>query len=334
VPFVLAVVAVLLGLSLPDSDGNLVGSSFCTDLQKCAPGVSIAPVCAEGGNCDEVASAAAPSNFEGVIQGDGPQVTAPAFAVIEEPCGGILYSQNAHERRAPASLTKIATAVVAREHASDLSELVDVKIDGAAFSLETDSTVMGLQPGTRMSLRDLLYGLLLPSGNDAAITIAEKIGGDVPTFVAMMNDKAQQLGLKDTHFTNPHGLDDSDHYTSAYDIAMFGRELIRQPSLASIVREKSYQPAWDGPPVWNGNHLVYSYPGTLGIKIGYTDEAQQTIVAAAERDGKRLIVSVLGSQAIYDDAIALFDWAFASDATACAGAAVSEAVAAPAADRP
>ena len=332
VPLVLAALAVVLGLRLPEGDGQLIGSSFCTDLEECAPGLSVAPICAEGGDC-EVASSA-PSDFEGVVGEGGPQVSAPAFAVIEEPCGGVLYSQNAHQRRAPASLTKIATAVVARERAPDLSELVSVTIDGAEFSLETDSTIMGLRPGQQISLRDLLYGLLLPSGNDAAITIAEHIGGDVPSFVAMMNEEVERLGLADTHFSNPHGLDDPEHYTSAYDIAMLGRELIRQPALATIVREKSYQPAWDGSAVWNGNRLVYSYPGALGIKIGYTEEAQQTIVAAAERDGKRLIVSLLGSEAVYDDAIALFEWAFAGEATACDGAAVSEAVAAPAADSP
>jgi D-alanyl-D-alanine carboxypeptidase len=332
VPLLIAVLAVALGLRLPEHGGQLLGSSFCTDLEKCAPGVSISPVCASGSDCETEPSAA--SDEEAAAAEGEAQVTAPSYVVIEEPCGGVLYSQNAHDHRAPASLTKIATALVARERSPDLSAMVTANIDGPAFSLETDSTIMGLQPGQTVSLRDLLYGLLLPSGNDAALTIAEHVGGDVPSFVTMMNEEVKRLGLTDSHFVNPHGLDDPDHYTSAYDIAMLGRELIRQPALATIVREKSYQPAWDGPAVWNGNRLVYSYPGALGIKIGYTDEAQQTIVAAAERDGKRLIVAVLGSESVYDDAISLFESAFADEASACAGATVREPGAAPQAATP
>ena len=104
---------------------------------------------------------------------------------------------------------------------------------------------------------------------------------------------------------------------------MLGRELIRQPELAAIVRATTYQPAWDGPPLWNGNRLVYSYPDSLGVKIGYTDEAQQTIVAAAEREGRRLIISALGSSSIYEDAVALFEWAFASGESVCRESGVS-----------
>ena len=217
---------------------------------------------------------------------------------------------------APASLTKIATALVALERA-DLAETVDVRINGVELSASTDSTVMGLEPGQRMSVRDLLFGLLLPSGNDAAIALAEHVGGDVPAFVDLMNAKVNELGLGDTHFANPHGLDDPDLYTSAFDIAMLGRELIRQPELAAIVRTPTYQPAWDGPPVWNGNRLLNTYPGSIGVKTGFTDEARGTIVAAADRDGRRLVVSVLGSSAIYDDAITLMEWAFTDERSAC-----------------
>ena len=132
-----------------------------------------------------------------------------------------------------------------------------------------------------------------------------------------MNAKVNELGLGDTHFANPHGLDDPDLYTSAFDIAMLGRELIRQPELAAIVRTPTYQPAWDGPPVWNGNRLLNTYPGSIGVKTGFTDEARGTIVAAADRDGRRLVVSVLDSSAIYDDAITLMEWAFTDERSAC-----------------
>jgi D-alanyl-D-alanine carboxypeptidase len=178
---------------------------------------------------------------------------------------------------------------------------------------------MGLQPGMQMSMRDLLYGLLLPSGNDAAIAIAEHVAGSVPAFVELMNAKAGELELRNTHFANPHGLDDPDHYTSAHDIAVFGRELLRRPELAEIVRSMEYQPAWDRPAFSNGNRLLFDYPESIGIKIGFTDEAGQTIVAAAERGGRRIIVSVLGSSTVYQDAVALFEWAFSDTTSACRG---------------
>lgn len=216
----------------------------------------------------------------------------------------------------PASLTKIATALVAVEQA-DLSAAVPIQIDGGEFSFATESTVMGLKPGQRLSLRDLLYGMLLPSGNDAALAIAEYQSGGVPAFVDLMNRKATDLGLSDTHFSNPHGLDDPGLYSSALDVAILGAELLRKPELAAIVQARTYQPNWDGPPVYNLNQLPDLYDGVIGVKIGYTDNASQTIVAAVERDGRRIIVSVLGSSNIYGDSIALFDWAFASTRPAC-----------------
>lgn len=245
-----------------------------------------------------------------------PKLTGQTAAVIEQPCGALLYGLNPHERRAPASLTKIATAIVAEEQA-DLSELVDVRVNGALLRASSGSSVMGLTPGQRLSLRDLLYGLLLPSGNDAAIAIAEHISGSVPAFSALMNGEVAALGLTNTRFANPHGLDDLINYTSAYDIAMLGRELLQRPELAAIVVTQSYQPAWSGPPVWNGNRLVYDDPDTLGVKTGYTAAAGQTIVAASEREGRTIIVSVLGAWDRYADARALLDWAFASVPPSC-----------------
>jgi D-alanyl-D-alanine carboxypeptidase len=311
-PLALVIGFVILASRLPkDSSGQLVGSSACPSGEGCMPAVSASIECTSGGAC-----APSPDDSAFVSDAAPPPITAQSAVVIEEPCGALLYGDSVHQRLAPASLTKVATALVAAERA-DLSEIVDVQVDGAELAVTTDSTVMGLEPGQQLSLRDLLYGLLLSSGNDAALAIAEHVGFTTTAFVDLMNDKVEQLGLSDTHFTNPHGLDELGLYTSAFDIAMLGRELIRQPELAAIVRTTTYQPAWDGPPLWNGNRLVYSYPDSLGVKIGYTDEAQQTIVAAAEREGRRLIVSALGSSSIYEDAVALFEWAFASSESVC-----------------
>jgi D-alanyl-D-alanine carboxypeptidase len=245
-----------------------------------------------------------------------PSISAAAAAVIEEPCGAVVHGYNTHARLPPASLTKIMTAIVAAERA-DIRQTVDVTVDGGALSEATDATVMGLTPGQQLSLTDLLYGLLLPSGNDAAIQIAEQVSGNVDDFVAMMNDKVDEMDLGNTHFSNPHGLDESSHYTSAYDIALLGRQLLKHPDLAFIVSTRSYQPVWDGPPVANLNLLLGNYPGALGVKTGYTPQAGQTIVAAAQRDGRRFVVSVLGSADNFADATALLDWAFSRSSSSC-----------------
>jgi D-alanyl-D-alanine carboxypeptidase len=176
-------------------------------------------------------------------------------------------------------------------------------------------------------MQDLLYGLLLPSGNDAAIQIAEHVGGSVRRFVQMMNAKADELELKNTHFANPHGLDEDALYTSAYDMAVLGRELLKRPALAEIVGSRTYQPSWDGPAVGNLNQLLGFYPGTLGVKTGYTDQAAQTIVAAVEQAGRRIIVTILGDQFdIYYDVSELLNWAFQETDPACGAPSVGRAL--------
>jgi len=257
-----------------------------------------------------------------------PPISAAAAAVIEEPCGALIHGYNTHTRLSPASLTKIMTALVAAEHA-DIRQTVIVTVDGSALSEATDATVMGLSPGQQLSLTDLLYGLLLPSGNDAAIEIAEQVAGSVDDFVGMMNDKVNELDLGNTHFANPHGLDEPGHYTSAYDIALLGSRLLEDPDLAFIVGTRSYQPAWNGQSVLNLNLLLGHYPGALGVKTGYTDQAGHTIVAAAERDGRRFIVSVLGSADNFGDATALLDWAFGRARSSCEPASGSQVAASP-----
>ena len=257
-----------------------------------------------------------------------PSITAAAAAVIEEPCGALVQGYNVHARLSPASLTKIMTAIVAAEN-SDIRQTVSVTVDGGALSEASDATVMGLSPGQQLSLTDLLYGLLLPSGNDAAIQIGEQVAGSVNDFVDMMNDKVDELDLENTHFANPHGLDEPGHYTSAYDIGLLGSRLLEDRDLAFIVGNRSHQPAWDGPPVTNLNLLLRNYPGALGVKTGYTPQAGQTIVAAAQRDGRRFVVSVLGSADNFADATALLDWAFSRTDSSCEPAGGSQVAASP-----
>ena len=255
-----------------------------------------------------------------------PPISAAAVAVLEEPCGALVHSFNAHAHLPPASLTKIVTALVADERV-DLAQTVRVTIDGAALTAATDATVMGLEPGQTLGMVDLLYGLLLPSGNDAALQIAQQVAGNVKAFADLMNARVSEAGLKDTHFVNPHGLDAADHYTSAYDIAVLGNQLLQKPDLAFIVGTRSYQPSWDGPRVDNLNQLLGQYPGAIGVKTGYTLTAGHTIVAAAERNGRRFIVSVLGSGDIFADATKLLDWAFASAPSSCTSGGTSQVAA-------
>ena len=240
-----------------------------------------------------------------------PYVSARSIAIVEGACGAELFGRNEHDTFPPASLTKLMTAAVASDEAN-LDQMITSHVDGAKLHDETGSTIMGLQPGMELSLRDLLYGLMLPSGNDAAITIAEGLSGNEREFAKRMNEKAESLALHDSHFTNPHGLDDNDLYSSAFDMAMLARYVMQKPEMREIVRAVSWQPKWDGPPVWNGNRLLQDYKGADGVKIGYTEKSQQTIVGSAtDESGRRIIVSLMRSQDRYTDAERLFDWAFA-----------------------
>lgn len=290
--------------------GSLSGSRISQACHDCTSSVSAAetsPLHVVAGPSPSpsptpVATSADPTDF--------PFVSAKSIALVDAACGALIYGRDEHRRVPPASLTKLMTAAVALDHA-DASTMITSHVDGAQLYNDTGSTIMGLKPGMQLSLLDLLYGLLLPSGNDAAIAIAEGVGGSQPAFVAMMNEKAKTLALTDTHFTNPHGLNDPDLYSSAYDMAMLAKYVMQNETLRQIVATESWQPKWDGPPVWNGNKLLSEYPGADGVKIGYTEESQQTIVASASRNGRRVIASLMQSQDRYTDSQRLLDWAFA-----------------------
>jgi D-alanyl-D-alanine carboxypeptidase (penicillin-binding protein 5/6) len=208
------------------------------------------------------------------------------------------------------------TALIAAEE-SDLSSEVTAYVDGIALFFETGSTIMGIEPGQTFILEDLLYGLLLPSGNDAAIAIAEYIGGDIESFVGLMNLKARGLELVNTRFATPDGRDAEDQYASAFDMTILGRYLLRQPDLAAMVATQTYQPLWDGPPLFNTNPLLYDYPGAIGIKVGFTPDSKDTGVIAAERGGRILVATVLQSDDLYSDVSLLLDWAFDATAAQC-----------------
>ncbi len=242
-------------------------------------------------------------------QAPAPPVNAASVVVIDEGSGQVLYEKDSHQRRPPASITKIVTAIVALDRA-DPGARVKASFDQSEL---VDSTLMGLRVGDELSLEDLLYGLMLPSGNDAALAIATYVGGSKAQFVQMMNDKVRELGLKDTQFRNPHGLDEDGHYTSAYDITMLARYGMRRYPLfarlaaARVWTVRSSRGPWD---VYNLNRLLGSYQGADGVKIGYTDNAGRTIVASATRNGHRVYVGLLHCGDIVLDTTPLLNWAF------------------------
>lgn len=242
--------------------------------------------------------------------GPAPQITASAAVILDAETGEVLWGLNEHERRAPASTTKIMTAILAAESAP-LDQMVVSETDGSAM---VGSSVMGLRPGVLISMTDLLFGLMLPSGNDAAIEIARAMDGDVGKFVERMNAKAAELGMRDTNFQNPHGLDRQGHYSTAYDLALLGAYAMRNDVFRRVVGAQEWHlaPEAGDYTLYNGNTLLQRAPGADGIKIGWTNAAGWTFVSSVVRNGRRLVVTVLNSTDRDADSAALFDWAYGS----------------------
>ncbi len=266
----------------------------------------VLPGCGQAGVTASRLAAAVPFDAAAAAP---PPITAHAAVVVDGETGRVLYDLNAHDRLPPASTTKIMTAILAIER-GDLDRSVVSGIDARRM---TGSSVMGLRPGVAITVQDLLYGLMLPSGNDAAIELAKSTHGSDAAFVDHMNQKARELGLQDTHFVNPHGLDNPDHYSTAYDLALLARYGMKDPRFASLVGTRDYRLS---PPsdysLHNGNSLLDRYAGADGVKIGWTEAAGWTLVGSAERDGHRLYATVLHSSDRDADAAALLDWAFQS----------------------
>ena len=237
-----------------------------------------------------------------------PSVGASFIVVIDEESGQVLYERGSSQRTPPASVTKVMTAIVAIER-GDPKAKVKVQFDSTEL---VDSTLMGIRNGDEVTLEDLLYGLMLPSGNDAALAIATHIAGSKEAFVQMMNDKAHELGMNNSHFMNPHGLDEVGHYSTAYDMTMASRYAMqRHPLFQRLSAAKSWSVEGERPyEVWNLNKFLYQYEGADGVKIGYTDEAGRTIVASAKRNGHRVYVGLMRCQNIVTDSTPLMDWVF------------------------
>ena len=235
-----------------------------------------------------------------------PHVSAPRIAVVDDASGALLYAQDAFARQAPASITKIVTSIVALERGPDIKTVFTTTVSASALVACDGSSVMGLEPNDHVTLETLLYGMLLPSGNDAAEQVAVLLAGSRERYVAWMNEKVTSLHLRDTHFVTPSGMDADEHYSSAYDMALLGRYAMQNAEFRTIVATPYF--VGDDYYMHNLNPLLGTYQGTDGVKIGYTDIAGRTIVASATRDGHRVYVSLMGSRNLAGDCVALFDW--------------------------
>ena len=235
--------------------------------------------------------------------------SAKSSILADAESGRIIYSKNARQKLGMASTTKIMTAIVALENSS-LDEIVTVSYAAAS----TEGSSMYLKAGEKIKMESLLYGLMLNSGNDAATAIAEHIGKSTDEFAELMNEKAEKIGLKDTHFSNPHGLDNEQHYSTAYDMAMLARYAMKNEKFREIVSSKKKTVEKDGIPnsryLTNHNRLLGMYEYCTGIKTGFTKSCGRCLVSSAEKDGVKLIAVTLCDPDDWNDHISMYNDAF------------------------
>lgn len=243
---------------------------------------------------------------------DLPKITAKAAFFVDANTGEVLFQKNSHEKYHIASLIKIMTAIITMEHTELDTELA---VSKRAADFEPDK--MNLVPGEVLTVSELLSGIFLVSGNDAAEVLAERVTGRREEFISLMNSKALQLGMSNTIFINPTGLEEDNRkqYSSAYDVALMSRYAIKRwPTLISISSQpfvyipqtKTHQDYT----MYSGINLLTSYPGVMGFKTGYTPEAGLTLVTVAKRENKEVIGVLLGSKERRDDAKKLLDYSF------------------------
>ena len=250
-----------------------------------------------------------------------PQITSTSAIIMDAQSGQIIYEKNSHTRQYPASITKIMTAYLAIKN-GDLNSTITMS-DAAVWGIDRSSSHIALDVGEEISMSDALYAVMLMSANEAAWAIAEQVSGSLENFVQLMNDTAQSLGCKDTHFTNANGLHDPDHYTTAYDMALITKEALTSKTF----REYASETYHEIPPtnmnnetryLTQGNRMMlsnseYYYPACQGGKTGYTDDAGGTLVVWAEKNDMQLICVTMGAPdnaTNYTDSIALFNYVF------------------------
>ncbi len=231
-----------------------------------------------------------------------PALSAQCAVLVDGESGRVLFEQNAHQKRDIASITKLMTALVAVEHAERLDEEVTIQPEWTGV----EGSSIYLKPGEVITLETLLYGLLLNSGNDAAVAVAAHCAGSVEAFVARMNERAAELGMEQSHFTNPNGLSEQGHYSTAYDMALLARACSRNETISRIVATRSIT---KGERTFtNHNKLLWRYEGCTGMKTGYTERAGRTLVSSVQRGERTLIAVTLNAPNDWADHAALFDY--------------------------
>lgn len=239
-----------------------------------------------------------------------PSINSRAAIIYERSSGTILFGKNENEKRKMASTTKIMTAIVVIEK-SNLEDVVTISKKAAG----TGGSRLGLHTDDKISVHDLLYGLLLRSGNDAAVALAEYVGGDVSNFANLMNSKTSELGLTSTHFVTPHGLDNDSHYTTAYELALITNYALKNETFRNIVGTKNYNISINGHSknLSNTNELLGNLDGVYGVKTGFTNGANRCLVTSVKRNNMDLICIVLGADTKKDrtkDSCQLIEYAF------------------------
>ncbi|MCL2352037.1 MAG: D-alanyl-D-alanine carboxypeptidase [Firmicutes bacterium] len=269
----------------------------------------------------EIPKSVAGDASEPVRAPDPPELAAGSAVLMDAGTGNVLYSKNMYVTEYPASVTKVLTALLALEAGEDdLEQRISFSRD-AVYSLPYNSSNIAMNEGDTLSLSDALYGLLMASANEVANAVAEHFGGSAEGFADMMNRRAAELGAKNTHFVNPNGLHDPDHYTCAYDMALFMREAVKHPFFVKAISTVSYKipPTETQPlerPLYNQDKMItpgkYFYEGVVGGKTGFTDEAQHTLVTYAAKDGIGLVAVVMDEAGMdhYTDTAALLDYGF------------------------
>ena len=237
-------------------------------------------------------------------------ISAKSYVVMEQSTNSVIFSKNMNVRMKPASTTKILTAICAVENAR-LTDLVTVS-KNAAYQ---EGSSMYLKEGDKVTLENLVYGLMLNSGNDAAVAIAEHIGGSVEKFSNIMNNKAKDIGAVNSNFENPNGLDSDEHYVTAYDLALITSYCLNNEKFSEIVATKSKViKGNDGLNKYLSNHnkMLHTYPDCIGVKTGFTKKSGRTLVTSAKKDGIKIIVVTLNAPNDWSDHKKLLDRGFLS----------------------
>lgn len=242
-----------------------------------------------------------------------PTINSKAAIVMEKSTGTVLFGKNEYTIKKMASTTKIMTALIVLENSNDLSKTVIISKKAASIG----GSRLGLSFGAKISIKDLLYGLLLCSGNDAAIALAELIGGSVENFATLMNQKALDLGLDNTHFVSPHGLDNDNHYTTAHELALLTKYALKNEIFSKIISTRSYSVSINGKlkTINNTNELLGNLNGVYGVKTGFTNGANRCLVTSCKRGNLDVICVVLGADTKNfrtQDSIKLIEYAFSN----------------------